>query len=94
MAVKRSSALLSVKTNKQTQQKFPPSPLGGLEVGERHGMICDLELLKLADGEQTNHVTADIVFSGECPDPSSVWNSFGFAHDGFLQRMPAVQFRM
>lgn len=30
-------------------------------------MICDLELLKLADGEQTNHVTADIVFSGECP---------------------------
>lgn len=37
-------------------------------------MICDLELLKLADGEQTNHVTADNVFSGECPDPSSVWN--------------------
>lgn len=31
-------------------------------------MICDLELLKLTNGEQTHHVTADIVYAGNCAD--------------------------
>lgn len=31
-------------------------------------MICDLELLKLTNGEQTHHVTAEIVYAGNCVD--------------------------
>lgn len=31
-------------------------------------MICDSELLKLTNGEQTYHVTADIVYAGNRAD--------------------------